>query len=201
MNMENYPGCGAPETVFTFGDPNILQQRMLALFCSVKCPGNAILKTYDLARALRDAGVPVISGFHTPMERECLDLLLRGTQPIVVCPARGIEGMRLPQAMKAGVDAGRVLLVSPFGPKQRRATAELADQRNRLVAALAIEVFVAYAAPGGKTEKLCREVVAKEKPLFTVACPENANLISLGAKPMAIDEIVKQWGRHDSEDG
>jgi hypothetical protein len=34
------------------------------------------LKTYDLARDLRDADVPVIGGFHTPMEKECLRLLL-----------------------------------------------------------------------------------------------------------------------------
>ena len=196
MDVENYPGCDAPVTVFAFGDLNILQQKMLALFCSVKCPGNAILKTYDLARALRNAGIPVIGGFHTPMEKECLDLLLRGTQPIVVCPARGIEGMRLPQAIKAGVDAGRILVVSPFGAKHRRATAELADQRNRLIAALASEIFVAYAAPGGKTERLCRDVIAKRKPLFTVECPDNANLISLGAKAVGIDEIVKQWRRH-----
>lgn len=186
----------APERIRALGDLNILRERLLALFCSVKCPGNAILKTYDLARALRDASVPVIGGFHTPMEKECLDLLLRGTQPIVVCPARGIEGMRLPQAIKAGVGAGRIVFVSPFGAKHRRATAELADQRNRLVTALASQVFVAYAAPGGKTERLCGEVIAKRKPLLTVDCPENGNLISLGAKPMAIDDVVKHCRRN-----
>jgi len=30
------------------------------------------LRTYDLARALRDAGVPVISGFHSPIEKVAL---------------------------------------------------------------------------------------------------------------------------------
>lgn len=49
---------------------------MLVLSCSIKCPGNVILKTYDLAGALCDAGVPVIGGFHAPMEKECLDILL-----------------------------------------------------------------------------------------------------------------------------
>ena len=65
----------------------ILERRLLGLFCSTKCPGDAILQTYDLVRALRDAGVAVIGGFHSPMEKECLDLLLRGNQPIVICPA------------------------------------------------------------------------------------------------------------------
>jgi len=34
----------------------------------------------------------VVSGFHALMEKECLDLLLRGTQPIVICPLASIEG-------------------------------------------------------------------------------------------------------------
>jgi predicted AAA+ superfamily ATPase len=45
-----------------------------------------VLRTFALA--LREAGIPVIGGFHAPMEKECLDLLLRGTQPVVICPAR-----------------------------------------------------------------------------------------------------------------
>lgn len=189
-SLRTYLGEDEPERVFALGDLNILRQKLVGLFCSVKCPGNAILKTYDLARALRDAGVPVIGGFHTPMEKECLDLLLRGTQPIVICPARGLEGMRLPQAIQAGVQGGRIVVLSPFGAKHRRATAELANERNRFVAALANQVFVAYAAPGGKTEKLCREVVAKGKPLLTVDCGGNANLISMGAKAASVDELA-----------
>ncbi|MBI3992506.1 MAG: hypothetical protein HY342_04475 [Candidatus Lambdaproteobacteria bacterium] len=62
-----------------------VQQPLLSLFSSIRAPGDAILITYDLARALRDSGVAVVGGFHSPMEQECLRLLLRGTQPVVVC--------------------------------------------------------------------------------------------------------------------
>ena len=68
---------------------SLLDEQLIAMFCSNRCPGgDLILKTYDLARAIRDAGVAVIGGFRTPMERECLRLLLRGEQPVVVCPPR-----------------------------------------------------------------------------------------------------------------
>jgi hypothetical protein len=77
-----------------------------------------ILDTYDLASALRDAGIPVIGGFHSPMERECLDLLLRGKQPVVVCPARSIHRMRISKLWKAPLDDGRRLIPSPFSAKQ-----------------------------------------------------------------------------------
>ena len=84
-----------PETVHR-GNLRLLKEPLTALFCSNRCPGDLILKTYDLARAMRDAGISVIGGFQTPMEKECLRLLLRGSQPVVYCPARGIEKMRIP---------------------------------------------------------------------------------------------------------
>ena len=62
----------------------------LALFCSVKCPGKLIMDTYDLAQHLRDIGVTVISGFHSPMEQECLHILLRSPNPVIWCLARGL---------------------------------------------------------------------------------------------------------------
>src|SRR5260370_8030122 len=99
--------------IAALGSVAILRAPLLALFCSIRCPGKLILETYDLARALRDAGVPVISGFHTPLEKECLDLLLRGTQPVVMCPAPGIQGMRLPSALKTAINPAPLLLLSP----------------------------------------------------------------------------------------
>jgi len=47
------------------------------------------LKAYDLARELREKKTPVISGFHTPVEKDMLEILLKGKGPNVICPARG----------------------------------------------------------------------------------------------------------------
>lgn len=200
-SVKTFFGNRAPESIFLLGNPELLRKESLGLFCSIKCPGSIILKTYDLARALRDAGVPVISGFHTPMEKECLAILLRGTQPIIVCPARGLERIRPAAGVQDGIRAGRVLLVSMFGTRHRRATVELADQRNRLVAALAGMALVSHATPGGKTETLCREIIAMGKPLFTVDAPENANLLALGAKALAVEEVsvLREQGARQSQ--
>lgn len=65
------------------GDPKLLDSQKIALFCSIRCPGDLILAAYDYAKKLRDAGTAVISGFHSPVEKECLRILLRGTQPII----------------------------------------------------------------------------------------------------------------------
>jgi predicted Rossmann fold nucleotide-binding protein DprA/Smf involved in DNA uptake len=156
----------------------------LALFCSTKCPGNLILQTYDLACTLRDAGVTVISGFHSPMEKECLTLLLRGTQPVIVCPARSIERMRMPSGWKVPFAEGRLLLLSPFTEKFRRVTANLAQKRNEVVAALADAIFVAHAASSSKTEQFCHDMLTLGKPLLTLASDENTGLLTLGARPV-----------------
>ena len=62
--------------------------------------------------------------------------------------------MRIPLEWREGVGGGRILLLSPFEPSQRRLTAALSEQRNRLVAALANEVYFAHTSPGGKTAAL-----------------------------------------------
>ena len=170
-----------PETAY-LGNLRLLDHPLTALFCSNRCPGDLILKTYDLARAMRDAGVPVIGGFQTPMERECLRLLLRGSQPVVVCPARGIDNMRTPRDWRPALDEGRLLVLSPFVATVRRPTAELAAKRNNLVASLASRVFIAHAAPGSKTEAFARKLTASGKSLLTLVSPANAKLLAMGAE-------------------
>ena len=164
------------------GNLRLLDEPLTALFCSKGCPGDLILRTYDLARFMRDAGVPVIGGFHTPMEKECLRLLLRGSQPVVVCPARGIDNMRVPREWRAALDDDRLLVYSSFPAAVRRPTAALAARRNDLVASLASRVFIAHAAPGSKTEAFARRLAESGKPLLTLDSPANANLAAMGAE-------------------
>ena len=166
------------------GNQALLNADLTALFCSQQCPGDVILKLYDVARAMRDAAVPVIGGFQTPMEKECLRILLRGDQPIVISPARGIETMRIPREWRRPLDQGRLLILSPFPPALRRPTAASAAQRNEFVADHADRVLIAHAAPGGKTEAFARRLAESGKPLLTLNSPANANLVALGAEVM-----------------
>ena len=180
----------SPEAATTYrGNPNLIDEPLTALFCSNRCPGDLILKTYEIARAMRDASVPIIGGFQTPMERECLRLLLRGEQPIVICPARGIDNMRIPRDWRPALDDGRLLVLSPFPASIKRPTAALAERRNEFVASLASSLIIIHAAAGSKTEALAQEAATAGKPLFTLDSPSNANLIALGAKAIQPDEM------------
>ncbi len=103
---------------------------------------------------MRDEGITVISGFHSPIEKECLRILLRGKQPIIICPARAIDTMRIPSECRVAFDAGRVLFLSPFTKQPKRVTKDSARRRNEVVAALADMAYVAHVDAGGQTEAI-----------------------------------------------
>jgi len=178
-----------PEIITTMGNLDILNQKKLAFFCSIKCPGHLILKTYDLAQHLKEAGVTVIGGFHSPIERECLTILLRGKQPVIVCPARSIKGLRMRRGYIKPLEEGRLLFLSPFKESQRRNTVETAMERNRFVAAFADAVFVAHASANSKMEKFCGEVLKLGKPLYTFESDANKCLFNIGAKPLSPNDL------------
>jgi predicted Rossmann fold nucleotide-binding protein DprA/Smf involved in DNA uptake len=96
----------------------------------------------------------LISGFHSPVEKECLKILLEGTQPIIVCPARSLRKMRIPTEWQRALEGGRLLIVSRFEQSPRRADSSTARRRNELVAALSDEVLIIHAEPGGSIERI-----------------------------------------------
>lgn len=150
-------GENAPAELHSLGNLELLGVPKTALFCSARCPGDAIFRTHDQAAQWRDNGRCVISGFHSPVEKECLRILLRGRQPIIICPARGLP-KRLAPELRVPFESGRLLLITPFPATMKRVTAALATPRNRFVAALADEVWFAHITPGGELEQLAQRV-------------------------------------------
>ncbi|MEW6607233.1 MAG: DNA-processing protein DprA [bacterium] len=151
-------GNNAPERLSFIGNLSILSLPKTAFFCSADTPGSVILHAYDKAAEFRDSGKCVLSGFHSPIEKECLKILLRGKQPIIICPARAIETMRLTDEFRRVLEANRLLILSPFINSPKRISRESALRRNELVAALADEAFISYAKPGSHTEDILQRL-------------------------------------------
>ena len=175
--------------LWAIGEIGILDRPLLGLFCSRRCPGEVILLAYDIARGLRDANIAVVSGFHSPMEKECSELLLRGRQPVVVCPARGIQNMRIPTAWRNPITQGRLLIVSPFDPRHRRVGASLATERNQFACALADLVLVLHAAQNSRLERLCLALATSGRTVLAPDVPSNASLDLLGVRLLASTAI------------
>jgi len=100
--------------------------------------------------------------------------------------------MRIPNAWKEAIDNGRLLVLSPFNKKHKRVTASLSDQRNRIVALLARDAFLPYAAPGSRSENLCEEILRAGKQILTFEDEANQSLIAMGAKLIKVEDLKKQ---------
>lgn len=142
----------------------------------------ALALAQTCARVARDARVPVVSGFHSPLERDALRFQLRCEHPVVIFPARGIGSYRLPAEWREPLRQGRLAVVSPFADRQRRMTAESAAERNRFVAALAERVLIAHATPGGALAGPAAEVAGWGKLVYAFDDTSNAELVGRGAQ-------------------
>jgi hypothetical protein len=144
------------QRLWMHGNARLLDQPLDALLCSKACPGSKIVEAMDLAQRWRAENRAVISGFHTPVEKECLRIFLRGPQPVVICPARGLDPFQLPADWRTKFQRNELLVVSLFDLSVRRPTRETAEARTRLVFALAARHTILHATPGGLLDRIRR---------------------------------------------
>ncbi len=155
----------------TLGNKDILNLPKTAFLCSRQIPASVVLKCYDWAIAERESGNCIISGFHSPLEKDVLHYLLKGTQPIIIALARGLK-IRVEAELKKPLDQGRLLIITPFDASVKRVTTATAAIRNRMMIEIADKVVVGYASPGGKLDMLlknysqaniCRLILEQQK--------------------------------------
>jgi len=142
---------------FYLGNKEILKQYKIAYFCSQKCPSLLILKSYDWAIEQRENENCIISGFHSKIEKDILDFLLKGTQPIIMVLARNMK-KRFPAVQRKAIEENRLLVISPFDDKVIQNSKESCNKRNEAILEIADEIVVAFATKNGKLEKLLKNV-------------------------------------------
>lgn len=150
------------------GNKEILKNHKTAFLCSRKCPADIILKSLDWAKAKKDRGECVISCFHSRIEKDVFDILLKGTQPLILLLARGMK-KRWPEEIKKAMEQERLLIVSQFDKSITHITQETANKRNKIMVDIADEVFLAYATPKGNLDELLKGIKNKKIESFKVA--------------------------------
>ena len=88
------------------------------------------------------------------------------------------------------MEEGRFLILSLFSGNYNRISSDRADKRNHFAAAIADKIVIPYAAPGSKTESLCKEWIERGKPVFTFNSSYNKNLLDSGV------EVIKRVKDH-----
>jgi hypothetical protein len=146
-------GQAAHPAVHFSGPPALLTAPCTAFFCSTQCPGDAVLKAYAWARRQCDEQTAVISGFHTPVEKDVRAILARRGAKIIWVPARDIP-IVLDATLRPANEEGRLLILSPFHyGKPSRPTQKSASQRNQFILARTPNRYIAHAAPGSTLAK------------------------------------------------
>lgn len=144
-------------TVRTVGNEKLLVLPKTSFLSSRRISPAAVLKCYDWATRMRDGGHCVISGFHSPLEKDVLKFLLKGSQPIVLVLARRMY-RTMPEELREGIGAGRLLVVSPVPDGVRRAGSSSALLRNRYILSHSETHVFGSLDPEGTLAPLVREL-------------------------------------------
>lgn len=138
------------------GNIELLKLHKTAFLCSRKIPAGIVLKCYDWAISQREAGNCIISGFHSQIEKDVLNYLLKGKQPIILALARGLKQNVEPE-LQPLLEAGRLLIITPFAKSVKRVTEKTAETRNEMMIAMADEIVVGHQTPDGRIEQLLKD--------------------------------------------
>ena len=125
----------------TLGNASLLDRKKIGYYASSKIATLSVLPTLDWAAevATRE-DVAIVSGFHSKMEREVLDFLLRGKCGIICVLARSIY-KKVPDKFQEAYNDGRVLFISPYNTTTTLTSRYLCKKRNEYVADISDELI------------------------------------------------------------
>ena len=120
------------------GNTSLLDRYLVAFFASRSSTAEIAERALRWAEDICQTDKVVISGFHSPLEKEILHFLLEHHHPVVIALGRALY-KRVPEQLQHHFDEGRVLFVSYRG--YTRHSWNSAQIRNWSVANLAEEVY------------------------------------------------------------
>ena len=148
------------------GNAALMERPKVAFLSSRRVAPAAVMRCYDWATGMRGGGgtpggsagrlAPpcVVGGFQSALERDVLKLLLpEGGPPIVMVLARGMW-RSVPVESREAINAGRMLVVSPFSQGVVRVSKETAEKRNGWILDHCDEAVFASLDPGGSLARL-----------------------------------------------
>ena len=129
------------------GNDNLLKRKKIGYFASGTIASQSVLPTLDWAvEVAKRNDISIVSGFHSKMEREVFDILLRGRCGIICALARSIY-RKVPSRFREAYDAGRVLFISPCKTSATMTSRCLCRQRNEYVASICDELVFSSLSP------------------------------------------------------
>ncbi len=134
------------------GNLDLLKLHKTAFLCSQKCPADVVLKSYSWAKEQRSAGNCIVCGNHSQIEKDVIEILLRGNQPLIMVLPRGLKTLWNEEILKA-IQSQRLLIISSFKEDVKRVTRATSEKCNEAILSLADKVVIGFANSDGQLEK------------------------------------------------
>ena len=120
------------------GNKDLLDRELVAFFASRKATPHDTQLALQWAAAICQTNKVVISGFHSPLEKEILNYLLERKHPVIFALGRALY-KKVPPHLQTAFDEGNLLFIS-FRDYTRHSW-NSAQQRNWGAADLANEIY------------------------------------------------------------
>ena len=137
-----------PAALHGRGNFDLATRPATAFLCSTQCPAARVAYAFEWARHQCDEGGTIISGFHTPVEKDVLAILARRGANIIWVPGRDVP-VTMDATFRQPMDDNRLLVLSPFPyGKPSRPSKESCSSRNRFVLGIAQDRYLPHVANG-----------------------------------------------------
>ncbi|MBE6213031.1 MAG: hypothetical protein E7129_07845 [Rikenellaceae bacterium] len=123
----------------SIGNTDLWERHLVAFFASRTVTPETESRCIAWAESICGTDSVVISGFHSPLEKSVLKVLLEHKHPVALCLGRTMY-KRIPAEYQEAVDEGRMLIVSLRN--NCRHSNDSAETRNWNVARFADEIFM-----------------------------------------------------------
>lgn len=131
----------------TLGYSSMLDRNKIGFFAAGKIASLSVLPTLDWATEIaKRKDVAIVSGFHSKMEREVLDILLKGRCGIICVLARPIYKI-IPDKYRYAYEQERVLFISHNTYKSTMTSRLLCQKRNEYIASISDELVFSSLTP------------------------------------------------------
>ena len=157
-----------PPVLYAVGNLDLLELDGFGVCGSRDASGAALEWAFDFGWQVAEGGGTLVSGYARGIDRQAhKGALEAGGSTIAVLP-EGIDGFRVVKELRPLVDFGEnFLAVSMFAPKAAW-QAWQAMERNKLIVALSLELWVVEARERGGTFNAALECARQRKPLKAV---------------------------------
>ena len=120
------------------GNKELLDRHLVAFFASRKATSHDAQLARQWANSICQTDKVVICGFHSPLEKDVLNILLENHHPAIIALGRALY-KKVSSHLQSAFDEGRLLFISFRG--YSRHSWNSAQQRNWGIADLANEVY------------------------------------------------------------